>query len=622
MRKFVGRATWIATSALIAILILESFGRINFTSDQAIVGLMAHDILEDGVHPVFCYGSAYGGTLEAHLIAVVLAFLGPSVLAFRVVTVSFALASAVLIDALSRRVSGSEAQIAGGLAVVLAPHFYYYKVLTSDGDYATVLLSASVFALTVVMIEERFRQGRPTGTLTLGAGLVAGLGWWSHPTSIALLVAWAAAVVFNRSWHWLKPRTLALLAGGFLIGSGPWWISNLRWNWKSLAAPENDLLGWSELPARLSGLAGEALPILVGGGTVWTWESSTWRIAAALALFCWVLGGAVRYPAPEPDRRFGRSLLVALVVAPFLLAVLVARTDLREPRYLLVAYVGLFALFGVLYSNLSSRGSRIALASLGLVLGLGSWLYAPHLRGIEGGVYEDIDGIVEDLQRRGVRHVYASYWTAYRLSFLSNNEILATPFGAWGHSSFRHVGLRRSVDGSDRPYFLLSGYDRGAMDRFISKRGLVVDTAEVGAYRLFGPLPSELAAIVRQRHMVPSTVNPGDLQWSSVGGPRVVSTGQEVTYQIGFRWLPSNTLSNNVRLSYHWLTTSGDTVVFDGLRTELPAQRQPDFSVAATVRANLPPGHYLLQFDLVDEGWAWFEKLGAAASTVEVEVRQ
>jgi cell division septation protein DedD len=69
-----------------------------------------------------------------------------------------------------------------------------------------------------------------------------------------------------------------------------------------------------------------------------------------------------------------------------------------------------------------------------------------------------------------------------------------------------------------------------------------------------------------------------------------------------------------VNLSYHWLDRSGETVVFDGLRTPLPRDLGPGESVdlKAAIQPPEKPGRYVLEITLVQERAAWFpEKKGA-----------
>jgi hypothetical protein len=66
--------------------------------------------------------------------------------------------------------------------------------------------------------------------------------------------------------------------------------------------------------------------------------------------------------------------------------------------------------------------------------------------------------------------------------------------------------------------------------------------------------------------------------------------------------------ANPVNLSLHWYDASGNTVLWDGPRTQLAAPVDPNTSatVTSTVTAPPVPGAYLLRFALVKEGVAWF----------------
>ncbi len=65
-----------------------------------------------------------------------------------------------------------------------------------------------------------------------------------------------------------------------------------------------------------------------------------------------------------------------------------------------------------------------------------------------------------------------------------------------------------------------------------------------------------------------------------------------------------------VRLSYHWQTTQGQTVVDDGLRTGLPQPVPPGTQITVEMRVESPPepGDYQLVVDLVEEGFGWFSE--------------
>ncbi len=81
--------------------------------------------------------------------------------------------------------------------------------------------------------------------------------------------------------------------------------------------------------------------------------------------------------------------------------------------------------------------------------------------------------------------------------------------------------------------------------------------------------------------------------------------------------------ANPIRLSYHWwsLTTNG-TVLWEGLRTVLPADVPPGGSVTVNANVLFPStaGTYLLRWDMVEEGVQWFSGRGVATGDQFVRV--
>jgi hypothetical protein len=76
-----------------------------------------------------------------------------------------------------------------------------------------------------------------------------------------------------------------------------------------------------------------------------------------------------------------------------------------------------------------------------------------------------------------------------------------------------------------------------------------------------------------------------------------------------------------INLAYHWLDDRDNPIVWDGERTPAP-HLEPGRrgTVAAHVRAPIPPGRYRLAFDMVAERRAWFSELGSPMLMRDLEV--
>jgi hypothetical protein len=76
-----------------------------------------------------------------------------------------------------------------------------------------------------------------------------------------------------------------------------------------------------------------------------------------------------------------------------------------------------------------------------------------------------------------------------------------------------------------------------------------------------------------------------------------------------------------VFLSYHWLDSRDNPIVWDGVRTTPPHLAPGErATVELEVRAPIPPGPYRLALDAVAENRAWFSELGSETLSVDVEV--
>ena len=83
------------------------------------------------------------------------------------------------------------------------------------------------------------------------------------------------------------------------------------------------------------------------------------------------------------------------------------------------------------------------------------------------------------------------------------------------------------------------------------------------------------------------------------------------------------TASGTIRLSYHWASPDGTTIVNDGLRTVLSHDVAPGevVTVCASVQAPDRLGSARLRWDMVQEGVAWFSDGGIEnTQTVDVEI--
>src|SRR3972149_3952948 len=152
-------------------------GSVPFNADEAVVALMARHIL-GGERPLFFYGQAYMGSLDAYLVAGGFALFGEHVWTVRAVQIALYLLTLCLVYLFVLRAFRSPrmAAIAALLMAIPSVNQTLYTTV-SLGGYGEALL---IGALTMLLcLPSASGRGGPLRSLLLGVLLGGGL--WACP---------------------------------------------------------------------------------------------------------------------------------------------------------------------------------------------------------------------------------------------------------------------------------------------------------------------------------------------------------------------------------------------------------------------------------------------------------
>jgi hypothetical protein len=600
--------------------------RIPFTSDQAIVGLMARHILAGKGHPVFYYGAAYAGSIEPHVVAGVFALLGPSVESFRA---AMAILLAVLVGGivlLARRILGPTGAMGALAYLAIPPFFLLYKGLTSDGAYDSVALVALGELAVSLELTRRRERGEPlprAGLLAL-LGFLAGLGWWLTPVTLPISAVCVVWVFWGRS-RAPRARALVALGAGAAAGSLPWWIWNARHSWGSLRAPELGSASMTGILGNAGRLLWIALPALEGGVAA-TPDAGSAREpfpgARILCLALLLLLLAPSFAAAIRTRDRVRGLLWCCLLALLGAAALSRRTVPSEPRYLM-AYYAILPLLAASELVIASRRRTAVIAVAGLI--------GVHLAGLVASrpnryiqdlaVTGSLDPLVHDLEAEKIRTAYADYWTAYRLSFESGERVLATPFPT--DELVRYAPYRRAADADPNPAVVLLAPRDACYRRFLDQERLPYARASVGAYGVYSHLDPRSLVSLRSDRGLPLPADAYRVRWDR--GPEIPSltAGSSRPVEIRVTNAGPCVWPYSVHLSYHWWPLDpGVPPRFENARGYLPGPLYPGraATIPVSLRAPARPGRYRLEYDLVHENVVWFAEKGGKTWSVETNV--
>ena len=399
-----------------AYIALTSVGALD--SDEAVPGLMARHVLA-GEIPIFYWGQAYGGAIEPLLTAGVFAVAGSEVWSLRIVPILFFVAAAVVAWRVGIRVVGPRAAALGAALWSFWPIWSVWKSMKAHGFYGALVFFGLLFVLLTLRLAES--PGLARG---VALGVVGGLGWWSSP-QIALVVLPCLVWLALRK----QLRYVFAIAAGAVAGALPWLAWNIRNDWASLepvpGLPESTYLD------HLESFFVYVLPTAFGFRVprslewVFAFDFVAWMVYGSTAL---ALVGAAFLALRSPRRPVAILALIALAY-PFIYSLSPHAWYADEPRYAIL-------LVPVVCLAIGSFVARSALMTL-VILSFLAVTSFTGVRGLERGnvmadiaggvkVPDDIGPLLRELRRHEVRFVIAHYWLAYRITFETDEEIIAT----------------------------------------------------------------------------------------------------------------------------------------------------------------------------------------------------
>ncbi|WSX88615.1 DUF423 domain-containing protein [Micromonospora sp. NBC_00898] len=431
-------------------------------SDEATMGLAALHIARGHEFPVWFYGQAYMGTLEAYLAAPLLALTGPSVLALRLPTLALYALFLLLVWRLTRRLGADRwfaLLVVGFLA--LGSDRIVKNQLIAGGGYPE--LNPAGVGLALLTLD--LCAGRPGARLPRWAawGLISGLMLWVDPLLLPYIAGTGAVLVAWRRRE-LAGRAGIVTVGATLLGAAPMLVDSLRHGRDPLtavlAASGGDAAaGWGE---RLHG--GLVLGPPLGMGFCSPGHCATWQLWWALAFPVLLLlaalsaGRALRIPTPTPGSVPAAAVRLALLVGAvgvlgaYVLSSAAGRTPVESARYLSCLAVATPALLWPLRA--ATRGGRgparvAAVAVLAAMLGTAGVATAAAGRTVPA-THAEADryrALVDTLDELGVRHVRGGYRTCNRLTFASGEDVVCAVVDDDLRPGLdRYPAYRRAVD--------------------------------------------------------------------------------------------------------------------------------------------------------------------------------
>ena len=495
-----------------------------FNADEAIVGLMARHILA-GRWPTFFYGQAYLGSTDAALVAAGFAALGPHVEVIRGIQVLLYAATVATTVLLAGRAGldlwGQAA--AGLLMAVPAVNVTLYTTVSIGGYGEALLLGNLLLLMTLALDTDRARPW-----LYAAWGILAGFAFWTFGLTLVYVVpAFLYLATRRRGGAGRKQLGLGVtIVAGFVVGALPMVA------WASVHGPGalfREIFG-SAIAGASPGQFGEAvwrhvLNFVFFGPSVILGARPPWDVGALatpllpFALAFWVM--ALYFSLRPRDPLLGVSpvsRLLAGVTATLLVGFIITPFG-ADPsgRYFLPLAVVLAIVGAAMISRIRQRaGSAWAALALTVPIAFALWGNVQAASTQPPGITTQFDAftrrddsadqsLIAFLRASGERRGYTTYWAAYPLAFLSDEDLIFVPRLPY-HADLRYTPrddryppYDQLVDASPRVAYITSRHP--ALDdllrRGLRSQSVEFEEDEIGGYHVFHHLsravtPSQL----------------------------------------------------------------------------------------------------------------------------------
>ena len=508
--------TWTLIGVLFVAVLLKwgllSTRAFPFNSDEAIVGLMARHIL-GGKWPVYFYGQAYMGSLDAILVSLGFMLFGSEVFVIRLIQILLYLGTMVLTVSVSARIFRN--QVAGlvtGLLLAVPTVNVTLYTTVSLGGYGEALFIGALLLFLAVRIEKS-PDSLPSYLLW---GFLSGFGTWVFGLTIAYVLPTSIIVIRNlikskgRRW-WIR-GALIVIAG--IIGAMPilYWIYEngvsvlVRELFGSAIAVD---AGSSFLPVLLKHLQYYLLfgiTVTLGFRPPWTTEPIA-ILLVPLAIIFWALV-CIQIFRRLRDKNSYRAIywmLVGVIAAVILVFVLTPFGSDPSGRYFLPIYVILAIFAGDFFARPAFRiNARVRALLLVFVVAFNLWSNLEAVDQYPPGMTTQFDSVtridhrfdeplIDFLTEHGETRGYTNYWVSYPLAFKSEETLIYIPWLPY-HLDFRYTDrddryepYRTLVEVSDQVAYITTFHP--ALDQSIRagfrELGVTWEEEKIGDYQIF-----------------------------------------------------------------------------------------------------------------------------------------
>lgn len=441
---------------------------VPFNSDEAVVGLMARHILQ-GERPVFFYGQAYMGTLDAWIVAGGFSLFGERVWVIRLVQILLYALTLLTTAWVGKKVFNLRVGVIAALLLAIPQVNLTLYTTASLGGYGEALLIGNLILLSGMRIGEKLNKHDSIPAVDfLLLGFLVGLGLWAF----GLTLVYSLPVGIYLVWFWFgkdeksrKRVSAARIAAwcffvllGICIGSGPWWGYAIQNGVHGLLSELGGgaIAGVEGLPFIFQ-LGQHSVNLLLLGSTVIFGLRPPWSVEwlglplLPFILILWMLVILITTQRliHVKEKRSEKFLLLGVIGA--LCAGFVFTPFGADPsgRYFLPISIIMALFVSDVVANLFAGQGKWGWGIVALFIVYNLWgtlqvarEYPPGLTTqFNAGTQidtRDFGRLAQFLQTKGETRGYTNYWVAYPLAFQTQEQLIFVPRLPY-HLDFRYT---------------------------------------------------------------------------------------------------------------------------------------------------------------------------------------
>lgn len=433
-------------------LILINFEAFSFNADEAIVALMGRHILQGEV-PIFFYGQAYMGSLDAFLVALSFLIFGEQIIAIRFVQILLYIGVMLSTFWLSVIIFRSRRAALFSVILLAIPtvNVTLYTTVSLGGYGEALLIGNLLLCIGLTIIQNRSQETSFTCYFVFVFlwGVLAGLGLWANGLTLVYSLPMGLFLVF-----WIiqeyKPKRRTILLGvmiiGGLIGAAPW-ISFAVQN--SIAQLIQELFGsavavesgsWlSQVVMHTLNFVLFGIPVIFGFRPPWEVRWLVLPLIPFVGLFWFLVikNGVRRIRMVDGNEKWIQllpALVILLIIALFLFTPFGVDPS---GRYFLPINI-MLAVYAGIYLDQGISQKILKIVGLFLIISFQLLGTIQCLQRIPPGLTTQFDTstvinreydaeLIAFLKENNETRGFTNYWVSYPLAFLSGEEMIFTP---------------------------------------------------------------------------------------------------------------------------------------------------------------------------------------------------